>query len=45
MPYKDHQGCLEACDTNAMRKNNEEVVGDFTEAYGDCTDTARLCGH
>ena len=45
MPYKDHQGCLEACDTNAMRKNNEEVVGDFTEAYGDCTDAARLYGH
>ena len=33
------------CVTDAMRGNNEEVVGDHTEAHGDCTDAARLCGH
>ena len=45
MLYEDHQGCLEACDTNVIRRNNKEVVGDFTEAYRDCIGATRLCEH
>ena len=43
--YKDGQGYLEMCITNAIRRNNEEVVEDCMEAYGDCTGAIRLYGH
>ena len=43
--YKDGQGYLEMCITNAIRRNNEEVVEDCMEACGDCTGTTRLYGH
>ena len=43
--YKDGQGYLEMCITNAIRRNNEEVVEDCMEACGDCTGATRLYGH
>lgn len=45
MPRKDCQGRLDARTTNAMRGNNEEVIGDCMEACKDYTGAARLCGH